>query len=509
MLSIDQVVDVQNAIPSPATYTQAVIIEDQANPSNETLPSYNEVIQSLLKTEDDIEKPSLNEISMSPYYNNSDKLNIITSQPKSTQLNNLDDFKIKGILCGPKNISEFNLSDDYLSFSQKLCCYPLLSSSKNLCSVTNQLAIFDIEDQPKDTTIYSKKHKLAVKKLILSPDNSNFIVLYTDNDASKYDDELYLVTDKTPDSVEPLKNKKFNSEVKISNPLKKIDSIHYDGNQLYIIGKENNKKSLKVSYIDKTNTEESVVWKEITNFDNHFYGAKFSDNGSFLFLISNNNELSIFSKATNWSKIKTITNLNSFPIDIDYCSELMVFIVDGQLLIKGIKSDASFSIENKDTKFTTACFIPETKDLLAFSTNAKVLFLEYLVEDKSLYNITKEKKMDYVVNKAYFTKRNNKKLIALVNYEELTKFAWCAGCVGMCFGGPALFSLLGSPIFFSIYSSCFQVNPFIAANVIPAVIYGTSSFFVGLGLVVIGTIGICRDDINSITGKIINVEYKE
>jgi hypothetical protein len=507
MLSINEVVNVQNAIP--AAYAQTVVIEEQGNPSNETLPSYNDVIQSFLKTEDDIEKPSLDEISMSPYYNNSDKLNVIISQPKSTQLNNLDDFKIKGILGGFKNISEFNLSDDYLSFSQKLCCYPLLSSSGNLCPVTNQLAIFDIEDQPKDTTIYSKKHKLAVKKLILSPDNSNFIVLYTDNDAGKYDDELYLVMDKTPDSVEPLKNKKFNFEVKISNPLKKIDSIHYDGNQLYIIGKENNKKSLQVSYIEKTNTEESVVWKEITSFDDNFYEAKFSDDGSFLFLTSNNNELSIFSKATNWSKIKTITNLKSFPIDIDYCSELMVFIVDGQLLIKGIKSDVSFSIENKDTKFTTACFIPETKDLLAFNTNAKVSFLKHLVEDKSLYNIIKEKKMDYIVKKAYFTKRNNKKLIALVNYEERSKCARCAGCVGVFFGCPSLFSLLFSPVFLSAYSSCFQVNPFIAANVIPAVIYSTSSFFVGLGLVLIGTIGACCSDINSITGEIINVEYKE
>jgi aminoglycoside/choline kinase family phosphotransferase len=83
MLPIDNTLDFQHATNPPPAYQQAILLEDTTNSRhNEVLPSYSQVTGSFLQTKDIIKQPSSN-----------NDLNVITSQPNSTNLNNIDNYK--------------------------------------------------------------------------------------------------------------------------------------------------------------------------------------------------------------------------------------------------------------------------------------------------------------------------------------------------------------------------------------------------------------------------------
>ncbi len=355
---------------------------------------------------------------------------------------------------------------------------------------------------------------MIIKNISLSPDNNSFIALYTSNNEEniKYDDELYLVTHAVSDSVQSLKKEEFNHEIKINCPLKEIYSIHYDGDQLYIVGKENNRISLQSTYLDKINIEKNVQWKEITSLDDkQICNANFSNDGSLLFLVSKYNGLSIFSKSTNWSEIKTITSLKSFPVDINSSSELMIFIVRDKLEIKSLTSEKNPLIKDTDTRFSTACFIPGTKDLLAFTLDNKILFLKHSVDNEDCYNITSEKKIKCTVEKAYFDQQDANKLIVLTNSIDYTTRETTTSILSCLVGYPALLSCLTAIVYFAQDTSCFQINSLaIAAEKLSFVAKLTSSFCPSWSvLICIGAYTKACVDKNSIEGKLIDINYIE
>jgi hypothetical protein len=364
----------------------------------------------------------------------------ITSQPKKTACSacsNVSNYSILGILknntitpCMNKNIPFFNLSNNYVAFDQKVsCCYPLLSYNECCsCNVdtilpSHYLKLINLDnasnnidyDNYKD--LFIKKNDIPVKEIYFNEINNKFVILYDDEQSYKSNSELYLVSN-TQDlnNTTSTKKMKFKDDFRIECPLQKIHSIYYNNEDLYVIGRQNSQLILMVTTIGVTKGDNQ--WKEITTlaYNDIHSNAKFSSNGAFIFLLTNDNQLLIFSKEDSWNEINKLTNKNNFPVDINYNSKDMIFISNNNMVINNLHSTKEIKITLKDT--TAACFIPNSTDFIVFTKQLEMTLIRKQLEH---YFAVSHMSIDYEVDQAYFHPKDPTGLIVLAKSPSCTQ----------------------------------------------------------------------------------------
>jgi hypothetical protein len=386
----------------------------------------------------------------------------ITSQPKKTASSNVSNYSILGILknntitpCMNKNIPFFNLSNNYVAFNQKVsCCYPLLSYNECCsCKVdtilpSHYLKLIKISNVSKHIEhdnykdLFIKKNDIPVKEIYFNEITSNFVILYDDDQSYKSNSELYLVSyTQDLNNTTSTKKMKFKDDFRIACPLQKIHSIYYNNEDLYVIGRQNSQLILMVTTIGVTKGDNR--WKEIITlaYNDIHSNAKFSSNGAFIFLLTNDNQLLIFSKEDSWNEINKLTNKNNFPVDINYNSEDMIFISNNNMVINKLHSTKEIKITLKD--ITAACFIPNSTDFIVFTKQLEMTLMTKQLEN---YFTASDHNIGYEVEQAYFHPEDPTKLIVLAKLPwctqkcndisshicAITPTGACFGCIGTC-----------------------------------------------------------------------------
>jgi hypothetical protein len=441
---------------------------------------------------------------------NKEEANIITNQPTDTlsygsnlelsklitaELQNIEDYKILGLLryklfpAIKQQISLINLSKNHLAYEQKLlCCHPLLSCNgrssndsylysilKSLLCCDNkhydkdfsvlpiyQLALINTDEYNSDYDAFStstcnnskpyfvKKNKLPIQEVSFDEQNSEFIILYKATKLNSNNNKLYLI--KSSESIDKtIASKQTNSseEFIIECPLQKIYSIYYANHNLYVLGQEHNKLMLIFTNINLSKNSQLCSWKNITTLSTkNFNGkAKFSGNGNFIFLLSDNKQLTIFDKEKNWQEINSITNISNFPIDINYNSGRMIFIENNKVLIRNLTSNKKHAFLGHN--ITTACFIPNSDNFVMFTSEPIMYLVKQSPKCKDKYVIASDTNILHIIKQIYFNPVNSNELIALAEHDDTMLFlilslfisataaSACLSCCGTC----AYFSL--------------------------------------------------------------------
>ena len=363
---------------------------------------------------------------------------IITAQPEDLSwLQNINIVGIsKGELFGAeKNIPYFHvLSNNYLAFDHRaINCYNCYK-----CSEGDNFTIIDTDNNTENNVLFSYNSKSLIKSVAIRPNNQSVAMILSENENNK----LALFSINSANTKTLLTDDLISDKIYIKPPTDKPYSTYYDTNDnLYLVGLKNQQLFLWTAKFILG--EQSAKWEELIYLDADSNAeVTFSKDGDFLFILQSDKTLKIFSRDCNWSQIKTIPNIESFPADTNSTAEFMVFVNKGVAQIHGFGTDINFVVTDNNY-ITAACFIPDTKNLLLFdSANKKVTSLEYHDNDWIIDN-SKSIKLGVVVKQAYFNPNDKTQLIVLFvkpnkdneEFIQCIPLLYIVGLVGGSCGG--------------------------------------------------------------------------